>query len=234
MRILSVIFTITILFLFFSSSGSASPLPPQNQSVKVIIPTVNTSFQQTSLAVHVNATATPTLTVAINSSNKTPPSQANSSRVQTTSGDQQFLFLMNQYWIPDLFDIKGRIDSSATFGTDLPQMLNMTSDYARIRLNRNINETNGYSLSPTVSNLRTEYQTGAVRCIKVIDSIMALNRSSEKFGQDVPTRTAALSLYGTWLEYQTMRCYNLPNITYPDIAAVPPDQFMQVMGVITS
>ena len=141
---------------------------------------------------------------------------------------------MNQYWIPDFYDIKGRMDGAATFGTDLPQMLNLTADYARIRLNRNINETNGYAISPTVSGLRTEYQAGALRSIKTIDAIMALNRSQDGFAQAIPAKTAALSLYGTWLEYQTMRYYNLPNITYPEIAAVPPDQFMQVMGNITS
>ncbi len=235
MRILPAIFAILILFVSFISFVSAAPVPVQNQSVKALIPAVNnTSPTQTSPALHANITATPAVPVQVNASNKTPSAQVNSSRVQVASGDQQFLFLMNQYWIPDLFDIKGRMDSSATFGTDLPQMLNLTADYARIRLNKNINETNGYSLSPSVSNLRTEYQTGAVRCSKVIDSIMALNRSSDKFGQDVPTRTAALSLYGTWLEYQAMKCYDLPNITYPDIATVPPDQFMQVMGAITS
>ncbi|WP_319578209.1 hypothetical protein [uncultured Methanospirillum sp.] len=234
MRILPAIFIILILLVSSTSFVSAAPAPLQNQSAKALIPAVNTSPTQTSPTVHANATAAPAVPAPANASNKTPPAQVNSSRVQAASGDQQFLFLMNQYWIPDLFDIKGRMDSSATFGADLPQMLNLTADYARIRLNKNINETNGYSLSPPVSNLRTEYQNGAVRCTKVIDSIMALNRSSEKFGQDVPTRTAALSLYGTWLEYQTMKCYILPNISYPDIATVPPDQFMQVMGAITS
>lgn len=145
--------------------------------------------------------------------------------------DQQFLFLMNQYWIPDFYDIKGRIDSSTTFGSDLPQMLNLSADYARVRLKGNINETNGYSLSPPISSLRSSYQKGAQQSITVIDKIMTLNRSDEKFGQEVPTRTAALSLYGTWLEYQTMRCYNLPNMSYPEIAEVPPDMFMQVMGI---
>nr|WP_319540557.1 hypothetical protein [uncultured Methanospirillum sp.] len=234
MRILSAIFAILILFVLFTSFVSAASAPLQNQSTKALIPVVNTSPTQTTPTVHANATAASVVPAQVNASNKNPPTQVNSSRVQAASGDQQFLFLMNQYWIPDLFDIKGRMDSSATFGTDLPQMLNLTADYARIRLNKNINETNGYLLSPPVSNLRTEYQNGVVRCTKVIDGVMTLNRSSEKFGQDVPTRTAALSLYGTWLEYQTMKCYNLPNISYPDIATVPPDQFMQVMGAITS
>ncbi len=181
-----------------------------------------------------NLTLTPAPTSKVNSSNKTQTAPVNPSVSNISLADQQFLFLMNQYWIPDFYDIKGRVDGAATFGTDLPQMLNLTTDYARIRLTKNINETNGYSLSPSVSSLRNEYQTGAGRCIRVIESIMVLNRSSEMFGQDVPTRTAALSLYGTWLEYQTMKCYNLPNITYPDLATVPPDQFMQVMGAITS
>jgi len=154
-------------------------------------------------------------------------------KVNTSSADQQFLFLMNQYWIPDFYDIKGRIDGAAGFGSDVPQMLNLSADYARIRLIRNINETNGYTVSPAMIGLKQQYQTGATRSIRVIDGIMAQNRSEETFAQSVPMRTAALSLYGSWLEYQVMRCYNLPNITYPEIAAVPPDQFMQVMGTIT-
>lgn len=151
----------------------------------------------------------------------------------TTDSDQQFLFLMNQYWIPDLYDIKGRVDGAAGFGADVPQMLNLSSDYARIRLNRNINETNGYLISPSISSLRSQYQSGALQSIHIIDDIMALNRSEDNFAENVSMRTATLSLYGTWLEYQVMRCYNLPNITYPEIATVPPEKFMQVMGVIT-
>jgi hypothetical protein len=231
MRIFSVIFIILILFVSLISSGFAAPIPQQNQTVQTPISVVNNSSSHP--APVSNVTVSPVVPVAVNTSSKNQTAQTNSSQVQTYSGDQQFLFLMNQYWIPDFFDIKGRMDGSATFGSDLPQMMNLTADYARIRLNKNINETNGYSLSPSVSSLRTEYQTGATRCIKVIDSVMALNRSVGSFGQDVPTRTAALSLYGTWLEYRAMKCYNLQNVSYPDIAEVPPDQFMQVMGTIT-
>jgi hypothetical protein len=64
------------------------------------------------------------------------------------------------------------------------------------------------------------------------DNMLTFNRSSDGFSEEVTKRTAAMSLYGTWLEYQVMRCYHLPNMTYPDIASVPPDKFMQVMGSI--
>lgn len=230
MRIFSVIFITLILFVSLISSGFAAPIPQQNQTVQTPTPAINNSSSHSTPVANITTAPAP---VTVNTSDKNQTVQKNSSQVQTSSGDQQFLFLMNQYWIPDFFDIKGRMDGSATFGSDLPQMMNLSADYARIRLNKNINETNGYSLSPSVSSLRTEYQTGAIRCIKVIDSVMTLNRSAGSFGQDVPTRTAALSLYGTWLEYRTMKCYNTPNISYPDIAEVPPDQFMQVMGAIT-
>jgi hypothetical protein len=153
-------------------------------------------------------------------------------KANTSSTDHQFLFLMNQYWIPDLYDIKGRIDGAAGFGADIPQMLNLSADYARIRLIRNINETNEYPVSPAVNNLKTQYQTGALRMIRAIDGIMALNRSEETFARSIPMRTAAFSLYGSWLEYQVMRCYILPNMTYPEIATVSSDQFMEVMGYI--
>lgn len=156
-----------------------------------------------------------------------------SERPYNTDTDKQFLFLMNQYWIPDFYDIKGRVDGAAGFGSDVPQMLNLSLDYARIRLNKNINETNGYSISPQVSNLRIHYQTGVLQSIRIIDEIMALNRTDESFVQNVSSRTASFSLYGTWLEYQVMRCYDLPNMSYPEIASVPPEKFMQVMGIIS-
>ncbi len=205
-----------LLILLLSTSvfslvtGDNSTNPNVTKNISVSLP-VQTNFTQ-------NITAT--------------NSSIRDGNPSVSYADQQFLFLMNQYWIPDYYDIKGRIDSSATFGSDLPQMLNLSADYARIRLKKNINETNGYSLSPSIAGLRTLYQNGAMQSISVVDRIMVLNRSDEKFGEKVPTYTAALSLYGTWLEYQTMRCYNLPNMTYPEIAAVPPEKFMQVMGAI--
>lgn len=152
----------------------------------------------------------------------------------SSSSDQQFLFLMTQYWIPDLYDIKGRIDGAAGFGQDVPAMLNLSADYARIRLKRNINETNGYTVSSSLNGLKTLYQSGAMKSISMIDTIMKLNRSAEGYSDEIIKRTAAMSLYGSWLEYQVMRCYHLPNMTYPEIASVPPDQFMQVIGSIPS
>jgi hypothetical protein len=72
-----------------------------------------------------------------------------------------------------------------------------------------------------------------MRVIKTIDEIMAMNRSEDTFIQNASIRTATLSLYGTWLEYQVMHCYDHANISYPEIAMVPQDKFMQVMGIIT-
>jgi len=176
-------------------------------------------------------------TTIVNSTNQTStiPVHATlsdiSQKINTSASDQQFLFLMSQYWIPDLYDIKGRMDGAASFGADVPEMLNLSADYAKIRLNKNINETNGYSLSPEITSLKTQYQIGAEKSVGIINGIMTLNRTDDTFSQQVPSRTAALSLYGTWLEYQVMRCYDHMNMTYPDIAQIPPDQFIQIMGV---
>lgn len=212
-----------ILIFLISIGGSAATITAGNLTNQAnITPNINLSNQSAASNLTVNITP------------KTAITTDEGHNSSTTSADQQFLFLMNQYWIPDLYDIKGRIDGASGFGSDVPQMLNLSAEYARIRLTKNINETNGYTVSPAINGLKTQYQTGAMRSIRVIDGIMAQNRSEETFAQNTSTRTAALSLYGTWLEYQVMRCYNLPNITYPEIAAVPPDQFMQVMSSITT
>lgn len=214
------IFTILLLAMTVGCLADNGTISHPNPNTSATSPPVSTTGMNTSHAPQINASQA----VSSNASQNTTP-------LPVQYADQQFLFLMNQYWIPDFYDIKGRIDSSTTFGSDLPQMLNLSADYARVRLKRNINETNGYMLSPQISSLRSSYQKGAQQSITVIDKIMTLNRSDEKFGQEVPTRTAALSLYGTWLGYQTMRCYNLPNMSYPEIAEVPPDMFLQVMGI---
>ena len=49
-----------------------------------------------------------------------------------SGNDSQFLFLMNQYWIPDMYEVKGRIDGSISY--DIPDMLNLSVEYANIRL----------------------------------------------------------------------------------------------------
>lgn len=214
---ISFFFMLILLISAWGSATNVTPLTQTNQTMQV---------NQSNLAQNIS-----------------PSESIDHSGIATSEGiknksissaDQQFLFLMNQYWIPDFYDIKGRIDGAAGFGADIPQMLNLSLEYAKIRLSRNINETNGYTVSPAVGGLKTQYQVGATRSIRVIDEIMYQNRSEETFAQNISMRTAALSLYGSWLEYQVMRCYNLPNITYPELAAVPPDQFMQVMGAITS
>ncbi|PKL60599.1 MAG: hypothetical protein CVV33_01845 [Methanomicrobiales archaeon HGW-Methanomicrobiales-4] len=211
---------LSIFVLLFIATGSASNVTVGNLSNQTIQINQSDSINNVSQSGNVS-------TVTIISSDGVR-------NANTSSSDQQFLFLMNQYWIPDLYDIKGRIDGAAGFGVDVPQMLNLSADYARIRLSRNINETNEYAVSPPIDGLKAQYQAGAIRSIHIIDGIMTQNRSEETFAEGVPMRTAALSLYGSWLEYQVMRCYNLPNLTYPEIAAVPPDQFMQVMGAITT
>ena len=85
-----------------------------------------------------------------------------------------------------------------------------------------------------VSKIRTDYQTCAREGITVIDRIQKMNQSSPKFIDNATTQSASLSLYGSWMEYQTMKAYNLPNMTYPDMAKVPSDQFKSVMSSITT
>lgn len=129
----AIIFILLIISFIICSAESAPNGTPQPHSNSTPIVSVNVSGA--------NSTATP---VVGNVSNNASHRINDGASIQTNSADQQFLFLMNQYWIPDFYDIKGRMDGAATFGTDLPQMLNLTADYARIRLIRKYHWGNWY------------------------------------------------------------------------------------------
>ena len=148
-----------------------------------------------------------------------------------TSNDTQFLFNMNQYWIPDLYEIKGRIDGAVSY--DLPDMLNISVDYADIRLKKNLNETLSYNVSADLVNLRTVYARTVTSELPRINHLPLLNRSDPSYFDQVSGTTARLSLYGSWLEYQVMQRYTIHNRTFPDIATVPAEEFFSIMANLT-
>jgi hypothetical protein len=148
-----------------------------------------------------------------------------------TGNDSQFLFLMNQYWIPDIYEIKGRIDGSITY--DIPEMLNLSVDYAKIRLLKNLNETKSYEISPDLVDLRSAYDRMVKSEMNDISTLPLLNRSAPGFADQVSKATARFSLYGSWFEYQMMQRYNKGNRTYPSIAVVPSDEFFSIMSNLT-
>ena len=96
-----------------------------------------------------------------------------------TSNDTEFLFMMNQYWIPDLYEIKGRVDSTVSY--DVSDMLNLSVEYANIRLKKNLNETVSYNVSQDLANLRTAYNRTVVSELGSLNRLPALNRSDPQY-----------------------------------------------------
>ena len=148
-----------------------------------------------------------------------------------TSNDSEFLFMMNQYWIPDLYEIKGRVDGSVTY--DIPDVLNLSVEYANIRLKKNLNETFSYNVSQDLSNLRQAYNRTVQSELTQLNRIPALNRSDSQYLTQISGITARLSLHGAWLEYQVMQRYSVQNRTFPALATVPADEFFKIMGNMT-
>ncbi|NLV25648.1 MAG: hypothetical protein GXY48_00530 [Methanomicrobiales archaeon] len=148
-----------------------------------------------------------------------------------TKNDTEFLFMMNQYWIPDLFEIKGRIDNSLSY--DVSDMLNLSVDYAQIRLMKNVNETKAYNISPDLSALRQAYYRTVTSELMRLKRLPALNRSEINYEGQVSSITARLPLYGSWLEYQVMQRYNIHNRNYPELATVPANEFFSIMANMT-
>lgn len=148
-----------------------------------------------------------------------------------TTNDSEFLFMMNQYWIPDLYEIKGRIDTSISY--DVPDMLNLSVEYANIRLQKNLNETKSYNVSPDLADLRSVYSRTVTSEIMRLKSLPAFNRSDPEYQEKITGVTAKLSLYGAWLEYQVMQRYNVQNRSYPDLATVPSNDFFSIMANMT-
>lgn len=148
-----------------------------------------------------------------------------------TSNDTEFLFMMNQYWIPDLYEIKGRVDGSVTY--DIPDVLNLSVEYANIRLKKNLNETFSYNVSQDLSNLRQAYNRTVQSELTQLNRILALNRSDSQYLTQISGITARLSLHGAWLEYQVMQRYSVQNRTFPALATVPADEFFAIMSNMT-
>lgn len=148
-----------------------------------------------------------------------------------TGNDTEFLFMMNQYWIPDLYEIKGRIDGSVTY--DIPDLLNLSVDYANIRLKKNLNETFLYNVSQDLSYLREAYNRTVNSELSYLNRISALNRTDPQFPLQVSGITARLSLHGAWLEYQVMQRYQVYNRTFPELATVQADEFYKIMANLT-
>jgi len=148
-----------------------------------------------------------------------------------TSNDTEFLFMMNQYWIPDLYEIKGRVDGSVTY--DIPDVLNLSVEYANIRLKKNLNETYSYNISQDLSYLRQAYNRTVQSELINLNRIPKLNRSDPLYPAQISGITARLSLYGAWLEYQVMQRYSVQNRTFPALATVPADEFFAIMSNMT-
>ncbi len=148
-----------------------------------------------------------------------------------TENDSEFLFMMNQYWIPDLYEIKGRIDNSVSY--TIPDMLNLSVEYANIRLKKNLNETHSYNVSPDLVYLRSAYNQTVQSELVKLNHLPALNRSDPQYVTRVSGVTAQLSLYGAWLEYQVMQRYSVQNRTFPELAKVPADEFFKITGNMT-
>ncbi len=149
-----------------------------------------------------------------------------------SQSDQEFLFFMTQYWIPDLYEIKGRIDGAYSY--DITEMQNLSLDYARVRLDKNLNESQQYQVSPDLLELRRGYQLVVNRTIGLVESVRLLNRSDSSYPDQVSMKTAPVTLYGSWLEYQVMKHYSYQNRSYPDIVMVPPEQFFSIMDNLTA
>lgn len=148
-----------------------------------------------------------------------------------SNNDSEFLFMMTQYWVPDLYEIKGRIDDSVSY--DIPDMLNMSVQYAHIRLMKNLNETNAYNISSDLGDLKTAYNRTVMTELGRLENLPYLNRTDPRYQEQVSGVTAQLSLYGAWLEYQIMQRYRIQNRTFPALATVPAPEFFSIMANMT-
>ncbi len=145
--------------------------------------------------------------------------------------DEDYLSFMQNYWIPDLYDIKGRVDGS--FSYNIPEIQNISLEYAHLRLTKNVNESRNYNISPGMEDLRQGYNMAATRTINIIDTIGKLNRSDPTYPDMVTIKTSPISLYATWLEYQVMKQYKKPDNTIPDLGLLESREFYAIMDNMT-
>ena len=153
----------------------------------------------------------------------------------TLSEDEQsFYTMMVEYWIPDLYEIKGGMLIALRASTGFDELFKDACQDGIMRLEANMAEMNQYTLSETTSPLRDAYVLYAQDILALLSLADSVDQTQSEWVSTVGKSMGALSMYASWLQYHVIEVFSSSEITCQDYASLPADAFMQAVKQITA
>ena len=147
--------------------------------------------------------------------------------------EQAFYTMMVEYWIPDLYEIKGGMLIALRASTGFDELFKGACQDGITRLEANIAEMNQYTLSGTIAPLRDAYVLYAQDILTILSQAESIDQTQSEWVNTVEKSMGALSMYASWLQYHVINAFSSSEIAYQDYASLPADEFMQAVKQIT-
>lgn len=153
---------------------------------------------------------------------------------QTLSEDEQaFYTMMIEYWIPDLYEVKGGMLIALRASTGFDELFKDACQDGITRLEANIAEMNQYTLSDTPASLRTAYVLYAQDILTILSQAETIDQTQAEWVSTVEKSMVTLSMYASWLQYHVVEAFLSSEIPCQDYASLPANTFLQAVKQIT-
>jgi hypothetical protein len=147
--------------------------------------------------------------------------------------EHAFYTMMVEYWIPDLYEIKGGMLIALRASTGFDDLFKAACQDGMIRLEKNIAEMNQYTLTGAAVSLRTAYITYAQDILSTLSQVESVDQTQPEWALSIEKSMNALSMYASWLTYSAIDAFSTSNIAHQDYASLSKDDFLQVVKEIT-
>jgi len=155
------------------------------------------------------------------------------STVPRLSEDEQaFYTMMIEYWIPDLYEIKGGMQIALRASTGFDELFKAACQGGITRLEANIAEMNQYKLSESIAPLRAAYVLYAQDILTILSQAEHVDQTQSEWVSTVEKSMSALSMYASWLHYHVIEAFSSSQIASQDYASLSADTFIQVVKQI--
>ena len=152
----------------------------------------------------------------------------------TLSEDEQaFYTMMVEYWIPDLYEIKGGMLIALRASTGFDELFKDACQGGITRLEANIAEMNQYTLSDVPTSLRAAYVLYAQDILIILSQAETIDQTQSEWVSTVEKSMGALSMYASWLQYHVIGAFSSSKIACQDYASLPADTFIKAVKQIT-
>ena len=156
-----------------------------------------------------------------------------SNSISTLSEDEQaFYTMMVEYWIPDLYEIKGGMLLALRASTGFDALFKAACQDGITRLETNIAEMNQYHLSDAIAPLRTAYVLYAQHIQTLLSQAENIDQTQSEWVNTVEKSMSALSMYASWLQYHVIEAFSSSQVASQDYASLSADTFIQVVKQI--